>query len=95
MGEVLDLLASGKPVIALVNVAGRPTCGLRNLPTALHYVVVTGYNRVNQTVTFMDTSGYQGSWSFAEFDARWNWQCSGVPGAFLDGLGVHPRTIIY
>jgi LGFP repeat-containing protein/peptidase C39-like protein len=95
--HVLDLLASGKPVIALVNVGVTVHDSIAGVyPSALHYVVLNGYNRVNQTISYMDTDGNQKSWSFTEFYGRWNWQSSGLAGATLDVVvNTHERTIIY
>jgi hypothetical protein len=95
--HVLDILASGKPVIALVNVGTTAhDIILGTYPTALHYVVLNGYNRVNRTLTYMDTNGQQYVWSFSEFYDRWNWQSGGAAGAILDVIvNTHERTIIY
>jgi hypothetical protein len=98
---VLDLLARGKPVIALVNVGGYITEDFGpfetgTVPEKLHWVVLTGFNRATQTITYMNTNGQQGTWTFAEFMQKWNFTASGAAGDFLTGtLGVRERTIIY
>ena len=107
LDHILDLVASGKPVIALVNVPGTSHdvgdvdflfvhTTLGHLPDELHWVVVTGYDRVNQTVTFMDTNGSPKTMSYGDFNRRWNWSSGGVVGDFLTGtLNTPERTIIY
>jgi uncharacterized protein with LGFP repeats len=103
LNRILDLVASGKPVIALINPTGQShdvanfgfvTGG--HIPNELHWVVVTGYNRMARTVTYMDTDGKLKTLSFDQFNQDWNWSAGGAAGDFLTGtLNVHERTIIY
>ncbi len=104
LNTILSLVASGKPVIALINPTGQShdvgdigsIFTLGHLPNELHWVVVTGFNRANQTITYMDTNGQQVTMSFAQFNTDWNWSAGGAVGDFLTGtLHVQERTIIY
>jgi hypothetical protein len=103
LNRILDLVAAGKPVIALVNPVGTShdvgdflgfTGG--HLPDELHWIVVYGYDRAARTITFMDTTGVKQTWSFDTFYQRWDWSAGGAVGDVLTGdLKVQQRTIIY
>ncbi|QEH34998.1 LGFP repeat protein [Aquisphaera giovannonii] len=103
LDHVLDILATGRPVIALINPTGQShdvgdfgpfTAG--HLPNDLHWVVLTGYDRHDGTITYMDTTGSPVTESFGAFYQQWNWSAGGSVGDFLTGLlGVAERTILY
>ncbi len=97
---VTNLLRQGKPVIALI--ASGLHSFLGNNVGILHYVVLNGIDEATQTLYYMDTDGVQKSWSYEEFQDRWNWGrnwFTGVAGdaaqGFLNSIGVHEHTIIY
>lgn len=98
--HVLDLLASGKPVIALVAV-GTKSLGIGGKYGLLHYVVLTGFDQASQTIRLVDTNGAQKTWTFAEFDKNWKWfdHFTGVLGEsaqkVVEGLGLRKRTILF
>jgi Ca2+-binding RTX toxin-like protein len=99
---VVDLLREGKPVIALIASGLSSDDGFWGKVGILHYVVLNGIDEATQTLYYMDTDGVQKSWSYAEFQDRWNWGGSwftGIAGdaaqGFLNSIGVHERTIIY
>jgi Peptidase_C39 like family/RTX calcium-binding nonapeptide repeat (4 copies) len=88
--NVLDFLRSGKPVIALV------------APTArrLHYVVLNGFDQDSGTIQYVDTNGVKGSWTFAQFEHRWQWTnyFKGIRGRAMrlavKLAGVETRTFL-
>jgi hypothetical protein len=90
LGEVLDQLSSGKPVIPLIAPGKR----------SLHYVVLNGFDLDNQTVRFVDVSGTSKSMSFAEFERHWKWEnfFTGIVGrlerAGLKILGLRSHTFL-
>jgi hypothetical protein len=98
--RVLDLLGSGRPVIALV-ATEKKSLGIFGSYGLLHYVVLNGFDLATQTIKYVDTNGVQKSWTFAEFDYHWKWfdHFTGVVGeslqAGLEALGLRKRTILY
>jgi hypothetical protein len=88
--DVLDRLGSGQPVIPLIAPAKRD----------LHYVVLNGFDVDNQTLRFVDTSGFAKSMTFAEFDHQWFWtnQFKGIVGRLerlvLKAAGLRTRTFL-
>ena len=104
---VLQLLGSGRPVIALINSSGALQANGRInddgyirvggvVPKTLHYVVLSGFNLNAQTISYMDYDGVSKQYSFTEFMARWDYRTKGPTGAFLTGtLGCKERTIIW
>jgi Ca2+-binding RTX toxin-like protein len=60
----------------------------------LHWIVLNGINKDTQTVEYTDTNGARGSWSYAEFQAKWNWNADATSSAILDLRGVRTRTFI-
>ena len=101
LNRVLDILGTGKPVIALVNAGGyfsESFLGISTgtVPDGLHWIALTGFNKANSTISFTDTSGVSKTWSFGEFYSRWNWSSSGALGGGLTGtLNTAERTILY
>jgi uncharacterized protein with LGFP repeats len=97
LDHVLDILASGRPVIALMNPsAENRTVPGGHLPEELHWVVLTGYDRHDRTITFMNTDGKSYTETFDRFYQQWNWSASGPIGDILTGdFNVQPRTILY
>lgn len=98
---VVNLLRQGKPVIALV-ASGLASDTAFGKVGNLHYVVLDGIDVARRIICYTDTDGVRKSWSYEEFQDRWNWGGSwftGVAGdlaqGFLNSLGVHERTIIY
>ena len=97
LDHVLNILATGKPVIALINPTGQNrTVPGGHLPEELHWIVLTGYDRHDRTITFMNTDGNSYTETFDQFYKQWNWSASGPIGDILTGdFNVQPRTIIY
>jgi hypothetical protein len=97
---VLDLLGSGRPVIALVGVA-KKSLSIGGSYGVLHYVLLNGFDLASQTIQYVDTNGVQKSWSFSDFDYHWKWfdYFSGILGKSAEGglyaLGLRKRTILY
>jgi hypothetical protein len=103
--KVLNLLSQGRPVIALVG-WGSVTVPVPNpnpflpvvlttAPEKLHYVVLTGFDKGQQRVFYTDTDGQEKSYSFATFQARWNWPGDGVIYDGLKALGIKKNTILW
>src|SRR5262249_50289103 len=98
--RVLDLLGSGRPVVALVAVA-KKGLSLGGSYGLLHYVVLNGFDLASQTVSYVDTDGAQKSWTSAEFDNNGKWfdHFTGILGepmqAGLEALGLRKRTILF
>jgi len=100
--HVLQLLAQGKPVIALVAIKKVDiqkfgvkvgTYGL------LHYVVLNGFDQATGTIRYVDTTGEAKTWSFAEFSKRSSWvdYFTGVGAPMketLHALGMRNQTIL-
>ncbi len=97
MEPIFAALAKGRPVVALVNPTGRSsTVPGGHLPESLHWVVVTGFDRVKGEFYVTNTNGRAETWSLGDFYQRWNWSATGPVGDFLTGsLGVKERTIIF
>ncbi len=95
--HILDILATGRPVIALINPTGQNrTIPTGHLPEDLHWIVLTGYDRFDRTVTLTNTDGNSYTESFDQFYTQWNWSADGAVGDILTGdFDVQPRTIIY
>ena len=67
-----------------------------HLPEELHWVVLTGYDRHDRTITLMNTDGNSYTETFDQFYKQWNWSASGPIGDILTGdFNVQPRTILY
>jgi hypothetical protein len=100
LSRVLDLLGSGKPVIALVAV-GTKSLSIGGKIGLLHYIVLNGFDQASQTIRFVNTNGAQETWTFAEFDKNWKWfdHFTGVLGEaaqkVVEGLGLRKRTILF
>ena len=97
LDHILSILATGKPVIALVNPSGENrSVPLGHLPEELHWIVLTGYDRLNRTITLTNTDGLSYTESFDKFYKQWNWSADGPIGDALTGdFNVQPRTILY
>lgn len=85
--RVLDLLAAGKPVIALV----KPSPD----SDVMHYIVVQGYSQSRQEIYFTDTNGEHYTTSYANFQTMWNWDAGWFLNVVYDSVGMDPRTILY
>jgi len=101
--HVLQLLAQGKPVIALVAVkkVDIEKFGLKvGTYGLLHYVVLNGFDQATGTIRYVDTTGEAKTWSFAEFSKRSSWvdyfSGVGVPmKETLHALGMRDQTILF
>ena len=97
LDHILNILATGKPVIALVNPSGQNrTVPGGHLPEELHWIVLTGYDLHDRTITLTNTDGNSYTESFDQFYKQWNWSATGPIGDILTGdFNVQPRTILY
>lgn len=101
--HVLELLAKGKPVIALVAVkkVDIEKFGIKvGTYGLLHYVVLNGFDQATQTIRYVDTDGVAKTWSYSEFTKRSNWvdYFTGTGNVYqetLRGLGMRNKTIIF
>jgi len=99
--NVLNVLGAGKPIAALVgwgkfseNAFGLVSSG--TVPTTLHWVTLTGYDSATQRIFYTDTNGAQKSYTYQEFQDKWNFSASGAAGDFLTGtLRVKQRSMVY
>lgn len=100
MQKVLDLLGSGRPVIALVAVA-KKSLSIGGSYGLMHYVVLNGFDKILQRISYVDTNGAQKSWTYKEFDTNWKWfeHFTGFLGEpmqlGLEALGLRKRTILF
>jgi Ca2+-binding RTX toxin-like protein len=101
--DVLEQLGKGKPVIALVAVkkVDIEKLGIKvGTYGLLHYVVLTGYDQATETIRYVDTTGENKTWSYAEFSKRSNWVdyftgAGNVAQESLRVMGMRNKTIIY
>jgi hypothetical protein len=96
--RVFQLLRMGKPVIALIATTTQSI--LLGKFGWMHYVVLNGFDEATQSVNYVDTNGEAKSWSYEEFDYHWRWfdhftGAGEAMQAFLYGLGLRKRTIIF
>jgi Ca2+-binding RTX toxin-like protein len=99
---ILNLLAQGRPVIALVGWGEHtfpvPYGGffaMVTVPQKLHYIVLTGFDLQSQTLFYTDTNGEQKSYTFAAFQDRWDWPGSQVGYQILKDMGINKKTILW
>ena len=66
------------------------------VPKTLHWIVLSGFDSQNQTISYMDYDGVSKQYSYTEFMARWDYRTGGPTGAALTGpLGCRERTVIW
>jgi RTX calcium-binding nonapeptide repeat (4 copies) len=101
--SVLDRLAEGRPVIALLG-EGEVEVEVPypwdpdntdTAPAALYYVCVTGFDLSSDTIFYTQPNGYAKSVSFSEFQQKWNWAADGAVYDYLSDRGVKKRTMIW
>jgi len=85
--RLLEILASGKPVIALVKPSPKSDI--------MHYIVVQGYNEQTHEMYFTDTNGESYTTTYADFQRMWNWNVGWFLNCVYDSVGMDPRTIVY
>jgi hypothetical protein len=85
--RLLDILGSGKPVIALVKPSPKSD--------VLHYIVVQGYNDLSQEIYFTDTNGQGYTATYENFQRMWNWSVGWFLNGVYDAVGMDARTILY
>jgi hypothetical protein len=94
--RVLQLLDEGHPVVALLGWGRDDLWLLGTVPDTLHYVVLTGFNLLSDTMFYTDTDGKECQYGLDDFYQQWNWYSDGIAGGFLtDVLDVPERTILY
>ncbi len=92
--DLLQVLAQGKPAIALVRV-GNISLGKLTIP-ALHWITVTGFDPQEGKIYYTDTNNQNYQISYAEFDRRWQLSLNPSPvTAILKLNGVMPRTFVW
>jgi Ca2+-binding RTX toxin-like protein len=83
LNRVLQILGSGKPVVALVRSGSQ-----------LHYITLTGYDSGHRLFYYTDTNGGRYQWTYDGFYSAWEWSF-GLADAALRLVGVRSRTILY
>jgi Ca2+-binding RTX toxin-like protein len=100
---VINLLAQGRPVVALIGwgsvdlpfpLPWNPF-NFDTAPEKLHYVCLRGFDAAAQRIFYTDTNGQQKSFTYGEFQQKWNWPGDGIPYATLSGMGVKKNTILW
>jgi hypothetical protein len=103
--QVLDLLGQGRPVIALIG-WGSTTVPIfepwspvpvefATAPDTLHYICLTGFDKAQQKLFYTDTNGVKKSYTYGQFQNRWNWPGDGAIYAGLSAMGIKKNTILW
>jgi hypothetical protein len=96
--QLVNLVRSGKPAIALVRVGGLSIPYLGSIPY-LHWVAVTGADPQNQRIYYTDTNSQTYVLSYQDFQERWNLgldrDVSRAIANVLKSNGVEARTIVW
>jgi len=96
--RLINLVRSGKPVIALVRVGSLSIPYLGSIPY-LHWIAVTGADPVSKQIYYTDTNSQTYSLSYQDFQTRWNLgldrDVSGAIASVLKSNGVEARTIVW
>jgi hypothetical protein len=88
--RVLQVLATGKPVIALIQ-SGTLVGSVPNL----HWIALRGFDLGRQEIYYTDTDGGNYTFSFADFQAAWNWSAPWYTWPVTAAAGLKAGTIIY
>ena len=96
--QLIKIVQSGKPAIALVRVGGLRVAYIGTIPY-LHWVTVTGIDRSRQLIYYTDTNSQSYTLSYQTFQDKWNLgleqDVSVAIGNILKNNGVVPRTIVW
>lgn len=96
--QMIGLVRSGKPAIALVRVGSLAIPYLGSIPY-LHWIAVTGADSQSQQIYYTDTNSQNYSLSYQEFQTKWNLgidrDVSGAIASILKNNGVEARTIVW
>jgi len=96
--QLIKIVQSGKPAIALVRVGGVKVSYIGTIPY-LHWVTVTGADRSRQLIYYTDTNSQSYSLSYQAFQDRWNLgldrDVSMAIANVLKNNGVVPRTLVW
>ncbi|WP_176453129.1 C39 family peptidase [Pseudanabaena sp. SR411] len=96
--RLINLVRSGKPVIALVRVGSLSMPYIGSIPY-LHWIAVTGADPVSQQIYYTDTNSQTYALSYQDFQTRWNLgldrDVSGAIASVLKSNGVEARTIVW
>jgi hypothetical protein len=96
--RLINLVRSGKPVIALVRVGSLAIPYVGSIPS-LHWIAVTGADPKRQQVYYTDTNSQTYSLSYKDFQTRWNLgldrDVSNAIANILKSNGVEARTIVW
>jgi Peptidase_C39 like family len=96
--QLISLVRSGKPAIALIRVGSLAIPYLGSIPY-LHWVAVTGADSQLQQIYYTDTNSQNYSLSYPDFQAKWNLgldrDVSGAIANILKNNGVEARTIVW
>jgi hypothetical protein len=102
---VLDLLAAGRPVVALIGWGSQVLPIFNPLlpvpvefataPGTLHYICLTGFDLPAGKLYYKDTDGESHWMSFYKFQQRWNWPADGSIYAGLSAMGIKKQTILW
>jgi len=98
LNRLINLVRSGKPVIALVRVGSLSMPYIGSIPY-LHWIAVTGADPETQQIYYTDTNSQTYALSYQDFQARWNLgldrDVSGAIASVLKSNGVEARTIVW
>jgi hypothetical protein len=96
--QLIKIVQSGKPAIALVRVGGLKVSYVGTIPY-LHWITVTGVDRSRQVIYYTDTNSQSYSLSYQAFQDRWNLgldrDVSMAIANVLKNNGVVPRTLVW
>ena len=96
--QLVKLVRSGKPAIALVRVGSLAIPYLGSIPY-LHWIVLTGADPQRQQIYYTDTNSQTYFLSYADFQTKWNLgldrDVSGAIASILKNNGVEARTIVW
>jgi len=101
--RMINMVRSGKPVIALIRVGGFKVAYIGSIPY-LHWIAITGADSQLQQIYYTDTNSQNYAISYQDFQSKWNLgldqngldkAMSGAITNILKNNGVEPRTIVW
>jgi hypothetical protein len=96
--RLINLVRSGKPVIALVRVGSLAIPYVGSIPS-LHWIAVTGADPKSRQIYYTDTNSQTYSLSYEDFQTRWNLgldrDVSNAIANILKSNSVEARTIVW
>ena len=96
--QLIKLVLSGKPAIALVRVGSLAIPYLGSIPY-LHWITITGADPQRQQIYYTDTNSQAYTFSYQDFQTKWNLgldrDVSMAIASILKNNGVEARTIVW